>query len=118
MKEEERPWPARSPDSRGGGSGGGGRWKREEGGAGRSGGAWGLEARESRGAGPERRGKSQGPGEAVLGEGRAGRAEPGVGGPREKRSGGEGTGSGEAADPGSVGKPGSGEPRGPGERRW
>lgn len=79
-------------------------------GNGRSGRAWGLEAGESRGAGPARRGKSQGPGEAVLERGARGRAEPRTRGLGRRRNGGEGFQS--------VGKPGSGEPRGPRQRRW
>lgn len=49
-------------------------------GRGRSGRAWGLEARESRGAGPARRGKSQGPEEVGLREGFAGEGRGGHGG--------------------------------------
>lgn len=129
-ERRERPRLGWSPDSRGGGTGGGERWRRKEGGAGRSGRAWGLEARESRGAGPARRGKSQGPGERGLERGARGRAEPGgrgTGGDGEPRGrnrgamrrpsrrawvsrapasrGGRGRGGGERWSPGRVGGP-------------
>lgn len=62
--------------------------EKKGGGRGRSGRAWGLEAGDSRGAGPARRGKSQGPGEAGLGEGRSWErrtGDTGAGGEEERR---------------------------------
>lgn len=90
-----RPWPGRSPDSRGGGLGGG-QGCGERRGSGRSGRAWGLEAR--RAGKPGRRAEVRAGPAAGLGAGRAG----------EGRAGARGAAAGERGAPGSESRGGRG----------